>query len=238
MGNLLGPPILTGNKITTLRNGDEIFPPMLAAIRSAKESINFETFVYWKGETGKAFADAFSDRARAGVKVHVIIDWLGADRIDQSYIDEMKRSGCEVIRYHAIHWYNLTTAFGIDHRTHRKLLVVDGSIGFTGGVGIADEWAGDARNDTEYRDNHYMVKGPVVAQLQAAFMDNWIKTTGKVLHGDSYFPELGRAGDQSAQVFKSSPTGGSESMQLVYLLSIAARGITSGWHRPILFRTI
>jgi cardiolipin synthase A/B len=222
MGNLLGPPILTGNKITTLRNGDQIFPPMLAAIRSAKESINFETFVYWKGDVGQTFADALSERARAGVRVHIIIDWLGSDRIDKKYIDQMRAAGCDVIRYHAIHWYNLTTALRIDHRTHRKLLIVDGRIGFTGGVGIADEWAGDARNDKEYRDNHYMVEGPLVAQLQAAFMDNWIRTTGRVLIGDSYFPVLKPAGDQPGQVFKSSPSGGAESMQLLYLLSIAA----------------
>lgn len=224
MGNLLGPGLLQGNVIQPLENGNEIFPAMLSAIRSAEKTITFETFVYWRGEIGREFADALAERARAGVKVHAIIDWLGADRIDERYIEELKKAGADVERYHAIHWYNLPGTAHIDNRTHRKILVVDGKVAFTGGVGIADEWKGDARNPKEYRDNHYRIEGPVVAQLQAAFMDNWMKTTGAVLHGPDYFPVLAKASEQgvTAQVFKSSYDGGSNSMQLLYLLSVAA----------------
>jgi cardiolipin synthase len=110
----------------------------------------------------------------------------------------------------------------LNNRTHRKLLVVDGRIGFTGGVGIAEVWTGDAQDADHWRDSHFRVEGPVVAQMQAAFMDNWIKTTGSILHGPTYFPELGTAGEQSAQMFMSSPAGGSESMELMYLLAITA----------------
>jgi cardiolipin synthase len=222
LGNLLGPPLVDGNRITTLRNGDQIFPAMLAAIRSARRTITFETFVYWKGTIGQEFADALTDRARHGVRVHVILDWLGTDKIDPAYLDEMKSAGVQIVRYHKIHWYTIPTALKVDHRTHRKLLVVDGRIGLIGGVGIADEWAGDARNPHEWRDNHYQIEGPLVAQLQAAFNDNWIKTTGQVLHGPDYFPVLHPAGPSPAQVFKSGPQGGADSMQLLYLLSVAA----------------
>jgi cardiolipin synthase len=222
MDVLLGPALVRGNKVTTLRNGRESFPAMLAAIRSAKRTVDFETFVYWRGDIGQAFADALAERARAGVAVHVIIDWVGADKIDQGYIDEMRKAGAQVVRYHALHWYNVGSAAKLNHRTHRKLLIVDGTTGFTGGIGIADEWGGDARNPDEWRDNHYKVDGPVVAELQAAFLDNWMKTTGEVLHGEPYFPPLAPAGDMTGQVFKSSAEGGAASMQLLYLLSVTA----------------
>jgi cardiolipin synthase len=110
----------------------------------------------------------------------------------------------------------------LNNRTHRKLLVVDGRIGFTGGVGIAEQWGGDAQDADHWRDTHFEVEGPAVAQMQAVFMDNWIKTTGAVLHGVDYFPPLAPVGDGAAQVFSSSPSGGSASMELMYLMSITA----------------
>jgi cardiolipin synthase len=227
MGNLLGPPILGGNQTTTLLNGNQIFPPMLEAIRSAKKNINFETFVYWSGQLGAEFATALSDKARQGVKVHVIIDTIGSNRIDSKYVKQMTDSGVELVKYHPLHWWEIGYDVGfaedkINNRTHRKLLIVDGEVGFTGGAGIADEWIGDADSPDHWRDTHYMIKGPAVAQLQSAFVDNWMETTGRVLHGEDYFPPLPDAGQQWAQVFKSGPQGGSESMELMFLLSIAA----------------
>ena len=219
MGFLLPPAILQGNKVTPLVNGDEIFPAMLDAIRSAQRTLTFETFIYWSGEIGREFADAFVERARAGVRVHVLLDWLGSNRIDESMIAEMEEAGVDVERYHPLRWYNVSR---INNRTHRKLLVVDGRIGFTGGVGIADEWRGHAQDPGHWRDAHYRVEGPVVAQMQAAFMDNWLKTHSRVLHGDDYFPRLDPAGDTPAQLFKSSPEEGSESVRLMYLMSITA----------------
>ena len=219
LGVLLGPPILEGNRFDALHNGDSIFPPMLAAIRGAQHSITFETYIYWSGEIGKAFADALAERARAGVKVHVLLDWVGSAKIDASFLQQMEDAGVEIRKFHKPTWYDIAR---MNNRTHRKLLVVDGRIGFTGGVGIAPEWTGDAQDAQHWRDSHFKVEGPVVAQMQAVFMDNWIKVSGDVLHGERYFPPLHKVGEGRAQVFSSSPSGGSESMHLMYLLSITA----------------
>ena len=219
MGQLLGPPIVAGNRLKALQNGDEIFPAMLDAIRGARQTVTFETYIYWSGQVGRKFSDALCERARAGVKVHVILDWVGTGKIEKKYLDDLKAAGVEVERYHPLRWYNLTR---INNRTHRKLLVVDGKIGFTGGVGIADLWDGHAQSPDHWRDSHYQVEGPAVAQMQAAFTDNWIKTRGQVFLGPEYFPELKPAGDSLAQVFKSSRSEGSESVRLMYLLSIAS----------------
>jgi cardiolipin synthase len=219
MGSLLGPALLAGNRVETLLNGDEIFPAMLAAIGSARETITFETYIYWSGDVGKAFADALAERARAGVKVHILVDWVGSQKMEQAYLDEMEKSGVQIRKYHPLRWYNLNR---LNNRTHRKILVVDGRVGFTGGVGIADEWSGHAQDENHWRDTHYRIVGPAVAQMQAAFADNWTKVSGVVLHGAPYFPALEAAGEQPAQVFMSSPEGGAESMHLMYLLSIAS----------------
>lgn len=219
MSVLLGPPILEGNRVETLLNGDGIFPSMLEAISGAKTTIDFETYIYWSGEIGKRFAAALSERARAGVKVNVLVDWLGSQKMDNDSIEKMTQAGVDFRKYRPLRWYNLGR---INNRTHRKLLVVDGRIGFTGGVGIADNWTGNAQDPEHWRDNHYRLEGPAVAQMQAAFMDNWTKVSGSVLHGDTYFPAQKPAGPMYAQVFQSSSQGGSESMHLMYLLSIAA----------------
>jgi cardiolipin synthase len=219
MGVLLGPPLVDGNRVDTLRNGEQIFPAMLSAIRSAKRTITFETYIYWSGNVGKAFADAIAERARAGIKVHVLIDWIGSQKMEKGLIDQMKEAGAEIERYHPLKWYTLDR---LNNRTHRKLLVVDGKVGFTGGVGIADEWDGHAQDADHWRDTHYRVEGPAVLQMQAAFNDNWTKVSGVVLHGDDYFPQQVAAGRLYAQMFKSSIDGGAESTHLMYLLSIAA----------------
>jgi cardiolipin synthase len=219
MNYLLGPALVVGNRIQPLQNGDEIFPAMLAAIRSARQTITFETYIYWSGEVGREFSEALSERARAGVRVHVMLDWAGTARMEQKYLDDLENAGVEVERYHPLHWYNITR---INNRTHRKLLVVDGRVGFTGGVGIADQWTGHAQSKDHWRDSHYRLEGPAVAQMQAAFTDNWIKTRAKVLFGNEYFPALEPAGDAICQMFRSSRGEGSESVRLMYLLSIAS----------------
>lgn len=219
MSVLLGPPMLEGNRVQALLNGEQIFPAMLGAIQGARESITFETFIYWSGDIGDRFAEALAERSRAGVKVHVLLDWVGTMKMEERYLKQMHDAGVEVERYHKPHWSHLAR---LNQRTHRKLLVVDGRIGFTGGVGIADEWDGHAQDEKHWRDTHFRVEGPVVAQMQAVFTDNWIKATGRVLHGERYFPALGPADGQPAQMFSSSPTGGSESMHLMYLMAITA----------------
>jgi cardiolipin synthase len=219
IGHLLGPPIVGGNRVTALHNGDEIFPAMLETVRAAEKTITFETYIYWEGEIAREFSAALAERAKAGVKVHVLLDWLGSKKVKEDLIEEMRRSGVDVERYHPLRWYNLDR---VNNRTHRKLLVVDGRIGFTGGVGIADEWGGKGDSPKHWRDTHYHIEGPVVADVQAAFMDNWLKTRSEVLHGEDYFPPLEEAGTVSAQLFKSSPRQGSESVRLMFLLAIAS----------------
>ncbi len=219
MSVLLGPAVLPGNRITPLHNGDEIFPELLAAVKSAQKTITFETYIYWSGDIGDRMAEALMERARAGVKVHVTLDWAGSLKMDAALRDQMREAGMQVHHYRPLRWFNLSR---LNNRTHRKLLVIDGKLGFTGGVGIADQWLGHAQNPDHWRDNHYRIEGPVVAQLQAAFNDNWMKTTGEVLNGVDYFPPLQPVGDTPAHLFIASPAGGSESMHLMYLMAIAA----------------
>ncbi|WP_153139748.1 cardiolipin synthase [Paraburkholderia agricolaris] len=219
MGLLLGPPVISGNRFEVLLNGDEIFPSMLEGIRSARHTITFETFIYWSGAIGEEFARALSDKARAGVAVHVLLDWIGSSKMDRRYLRMLREAGAEVVRYHKPHWTGLGR---MNDRTHRKLLVIDGHIGFTGGVGIADEWTGHAQDEKHWRDMHFRVEGPAVGQMQAVFMDNWIKSMGNVLHGRQYFPEIDAAGEGLAHMFSSSPSGGSDDMQLMYLMAITA----------------
>lgn len=219
MSVLMGPSIVPGNHVTAYQNGAEIFPAMLEAIRSAKTSITFETYIYWSGEIGRMFTDALAERARAGIAVHVTIDWVGSFKMEQTLLDQMEAAGVHLQRYRPLHWYNIQR---LNNRTHRKLLVVDGKTGFTGGVGIADLWQGEASDPEHWRDSHFRIDGPAVAQFQAAFNDNWIKTTGEVLNGPVYFPLLQPAGDMNAHLFIASPAGGSESMHLMFLMAIAA----------------
>jgi cardiolipin synthase len=219
MGSLLGAPLVPGNEVVELVNGDAIFPAMLEAIRGARRSITFETYIYWSGRIGEEFANALSERAAAGVKVHVLLDWVGSGKIESAYLEQMKKSGVQVERYHPLRWYTLAR---LNHRTHRKLLVVDGRVGFTGGVGIGDEWLGHAQDEDHWRESHFRIEGPAVAQMQAAFLDNWLKTHAEVLDGEDYFPRLPEVGTMSAQVLKSSGSEGSESVRMMYLLSIAA----------------
>jgi cardiolipin synthase len=219
IGSLLGPPLVSGNSVTELLNGDEIFPAMLGSIRSAQKTITFESFIYWSGEIGRKFADTISERARAGVKVRILLDWVGSVRMKEALLDELRDAGCEIERYHAPRWYHLTR---LNNRTHRKILVIDGREGFTGGVGIGDEWQGHAQDVHHWRDTHFKVTGPVVAQMQAVFMVNWIKARATVEHTSDYFPPLPNTGNQIVQMFSSSPDEGSENIRIMYLLSIAA----------------
>jgi cardiolipin synthase len=225
LGNLLGPSLQNGNMVSSLRNGDEIFPAMLSAIRRATKTIDLESFIYWSGTIGTEFTTALCERAQAGVKVHVLVDAFGSKEIDSHFMKQMRDAGVKVYSYHPLNIFDPRSWSEFDHRTHRKLLIVDGKVGFIGGVGIADSWSGNGTQSDHWRDNHYRVEGPVVGQLQAVFADNWLQTTGgEVLCGDAYFPKLESAGNVWAQVCKSSPQGGSENMQLMMLLSINAAG--------------
>lgn len=223
MGVLLGPSIVEGNRYEALLNGDKIFPAMLASIGTARKTITFESYIYWSGAIGKQFADALSERASKGVRVHVLLDWVGSNKMEAALLEEMQKAGVQIQKFHKPHWYNIAR---LNNRTHRKLLVVDGAVGFTGGVGISDLWSGNAQDPDHWRDTHFKVEGPVVAQMQAVFLDNWIKVTGAVLHGPDYFPQLAPAGTGRAQMFSSSPSGGSDSMHLMYLMAVTAARVS------------
>jgi cardiolipin synthase len=216
MGQLLGPPLLPHNKVTILQNGDEIFPAMLDGIRAAKRTITFENFLLRDGEVWNKFSHALAERARAGVKVHFLQDALGCDCLHGERMNLLRRCGVEL---EVFRFFQLTQ---MNYRTHRKLLTIDGRIGFIGGAGIADDWQGDGQTPGLWRDSHYRLDGPVVAQVQQAFMDNWMQTRAVVLHGDDYFPKLEKAGDDICQVFKSSNSEGADSARVMLLLSIAA----------------
>jgi cardiolipin synthase len=219
LGILLGPPLVSGNRVTSLVNGEQIYPAMLNAIRTAQINITFETFVF-RDSIGATFIDELSIAARRGVQVHVLLDWLGSRTMDSNQLAAARAAGCDLQIYHPPSWYHLGR---LNNRTHRKLLVIDGKLGFTGGVGMGVEWCDGCNGLPPWRETHFKAEGPVVAQMQAVFIDNWIKTTGRVLHGAEYFPKLANnVGDMDAQMFGSSPVGGSESMHLMVLLALTA----------------
>jgi cardiolipin synthase A/B len=218
-GSLLSGNFVPGNNIVSLVNGDQIFPAMLHAIRGAQKTINFETYVFWEGDIARQFTDALAERAAAGVKVNLTLDAQGTNKMGGENLARLRNAGVDIEKYHSLFWWDIRR---FNNRTHRKLLIVDGKTAFIGGVGIAQEWSGNAQSPKHWRDNHYQVTGPVVAELQGIFMDNWLKTRGIVLHGPDYFPPLAPTGSYLAQAFKSSPRQGDIDMHLMYLLAIAS----------------
>ena len=216
---ITGTPHSDGNRIDLLFNGDQIFPAMLDAIRSATATINFLTYVYWRGDIGTAFADAIAERARAGVRCNVLLDAIGAQPIDPSMIHTMQQAGARVEWFRPINWKNITR---LDNRTHRKILVVDGRIGFTGGVGIAPEWTGNAQDKDHWRDTHLRLEGPAVRGLQGAFCDEWAETTRELLAGPDYIPHIPPLpGGALTQVTRSAAGKGNTSIETLFFLAIA-----------------
>lgn len=195
----LGIPATTGNRIDVLRNGDEIFPAMLEAIHAAERTVDMLTYVYWTGGIAEEFAEALCERARAGVRVRILLDAIGAAKINRELINEMDDAGCHT------EWFRPPTTWKVwenDHRTHRKILVCDTTVGFTGGVGIAEEWEGDARTPDEWRDTHMRVTGPAIDGLRAAFLTNWRETGQPLFDERDEFPAHDRPGDATATVLR------------------------------------
>jgi cardiolipin synthase A/B len=219
MHALTGSSMQEGNSVEVLRNGIEIFPSMLAAIRAARKTINMESYIYWDGEVGRQFSEALAERARAGVAVKLILDAVGSAPMSEDLIHFLERNGVDIEIYHPIRWYTLSRA---NHRTHRKLLIIDGRVGFTGGAGIADSWLGDADSPDHWRETQVRVEGPAVIQMQFAFMDNWVKSRGELLTGLDYFPSMEPCGPHKVQVIKSSPSEGSSTVKLLYTISIVS----------------
>jgi cardiolipin synthase len=221
----LNAPVVRGNHLELLTNGDEIFPPMLRAIDSAAESVNFLTFIYWQGEIARQFADALSRAARRGVQVRVLLDFVGSRPIRSEWVDRMRDAGCRVAWFHPVQWYALRR---MNNRTHRKVLVVDGKVGFSGGVGIAEEWTGNAQDPEHWRDDHYAVRGPVVRQIQGSFTENWRQATGEILAGPEMFPEIPEAGSSSVVPLLGTPRGSISRISFAYWIALhtAARRVT------------
>ncbi|HEU5162833.1 MAG TPA: cardiolipin synthase [Thermoanaerobaculia bacterium] len=219
MHALTGSPLHDGNSVEILKNGDRSFPSMLAAIRAAKRTITMETYIYWDGEIARVFAEALAERCRSGVEVKLILDAVGSVRMSPSLIDFLRKNGVQVLWYHPLRWYTLSR---VNHRTHRKLLIVDGRVGFTGGYGIADEWLGDADSPDHWRETNVRIEGPAVMQMQYAFMDNWIKAGGLIPTGLDYFPKVEASGGVPVHVIKSSPAEGVSAVKLFYGLALAS----------------
>jgi cardiolipin synthase A/B len=231
---LLGIPATEGNRIDVLRNGDEIFPAMLEAIGAATRTVDLLTFIYWSGDIGQRFAEALRDRALAGVRVRVLLDAVGARRMDSTLLDLMADGGCDVRWFRPVRRGKLGE---VDRRTHRKVLVCDEQVGFTGGVGIADNWLGDARDENEWRDTHFRVVGPATDGLRAAFVGNWAETDGELFDlSVDRFPEQPGDGSATVQVVRgAAETGWSDMATLFRALLVLAEQrvrITTAYFNP------
>jgi cardiolipin synthase len=218
---LTGAPISWGDEVDLLINGDEIFPAYLDTIRSAQRTLCLTTYVYWRGQIAHDVADALCERAQAGVEVNVIIDAMGGLKLERDVLERMVDSGVRVVRFRPPRPY---AARRLTNRTHRKLLIADGRVGMTGGVGIAEEWTGDAQDPDHWRDTHVRVRGPVVRGLLGAFAENWLEATGEVLVGDGYLPELEERSDAGGpmMVVRSKAGVGDTNVEALYFLAIAA----------------
>lgn len=220
MGPLVGAEFTRGNTVKTLVNGDEFFPAMLEAIRSAKRSITLESYIWTSGYISNKFIEALTERASAGVKVHIIVDGMGTLKLEESDKERMREAGVEIYTYGREHWYEIKP--DINHRTHRKLLIVDGKVGFTGGMCIDDRWLGNAEHDKVWRETQVRVEGPVVRQMQAVFATNWLQTTSSLLLGEDYFPQPEEAGDALSLCYRSGKNEAPQNARLGYLFAIAA----------------
>lgn len=218
---LPGPTMTSGNRLELLENGDAIFPAMLAAIATARKTVNFEAYIFWSGDVGARFRDALIERATHGVEVRILLDAIGSSRknLETSDVEAFRRAGCRVEFFHSTKPWMLWV---FNHRNHRRVLVVDGVTGFTGGVGFADPWRGNADSPKHWRDTQVRVEGPAVRGLQRAFQENWSEVTGEALVGESFFPALPAAGSTPVAVVPSSPLASMSGAERVYAVSLAA----------------
>jgi cardiolipin synthase A/B len=216
---LLGADATGGNAYTVLTNGDQIFPSMLAAVNAARRRISFETYIYNKGTVGEQFTQAFENAARRGVQVHMVVDAMGSNKVPKEWQDRLRKAGVKVGRFGQPRWYALEE---VNYRTHRKILVVDGRIGFTGGVGLDDQWLGHAQDKDHWRDTMVRIEGPAARLMEGAFNENFVETLGPVTPSVDPPEQVPAAPHDSAMVLRSSPTGGSNDLKRLYLLAIAA----------------
>jgi len=221
LGAYTGTTVVGGNRVEILLNGEEIFPAKVAVIRKARRTINYAQYVFEDGEPAREITEALAERCRAGVKVNVLLDAVGALAMPSQFREEMTNAGCRVESYRPLSPFAMDR---VNYRNHRRILVVDGLVGVTGGSGISGKWSGNGRQEGHWRDTDVLLEGPVVEQLQGAFAENWLETTGVAIGGPEYFPRrrLEVKGAVDAQVVRSSPAGGSTSMYTMFLLALAS----------------
>ncbi len=211
----LGSPMVGGNTATLLENGDEIFPAMVRDILQAKKSVNLETYIFQPDRAGRMIADALIAAAQKGVEVRLLVDAWGSKFSHMKA--EFESAGVQARKFRPIRPFAIHK---IGRRTHRKILVVDGRIAYTGGLGIDDRWLGDARNDDEWRETQVRVEGPVVAQMQAIFSEDWTYTTGEILAGDKFYPAVPPSGRMLAQAIKASLGDATSLSKMLYFVAI------------------
>jgi cardiolipin synthase A/B len=214
-----GVPLQPGNAIDILNNGDEFYPSMLEAVRGAGRSITIEAYIYWRGEIGLAFAQAIAERAKAGVAVKLLLDAVGSASIGDEILKVLADGGCQLAWFNPIGWYTLDR---FNYRTHRKSLIVDGEIAFTGGAGIADHWRGCAQDSEHWRDMQIRIAGPGAVPLQTGFAQNWLRTTGEMISGPEFFPTPAHAGTAAVLTVLSSPSAGASPVRTMYYLAMAS----------------
>ncbi|HZD95112.1 MAG TPA: phospholipase D-like domain-containing protein, partial [Candidatus Sulfotelmatobacter sp.] len=200
--------------VEPLPNGVNFYEAELAAIRAAQKSVNWEAYIFAKGDIAKRVVDALTERARAGVEVNLVLDAVGSLTTPKNFFDELRLAGGHVEWYHPVRWYNWPRA---NNRTHRELMVIDGKVGFLGGAGVADHWWHGARKDAPWRDTMFRITGDAVRSLQSTFVENWLESSGQILIGERYFTETANPDGATAMVVDSSPSqGGSTRARILY----------------------
>jgi cardiolipin synthase len=218
LSGLAGAPYQPGNRLAILNNGDAFYPAMLQAIAAARRSITMEAYIYWDGDIGRTFAHALAERARAGVPVKLLLDAVGSSTIGGEILAELGSAGCQLAWFRPVRWY---TVDRVNNRTHRKSLIVDGGVAFTGGAGIADHWCGRAEDPDHWRDLMVRLEGPAVVPLQTGFAQNWLETTGELVSGAAFFPPVPPVGEVVVQTVLSSPSTGASAARLTYFFALA-----------------
>lgn len=217
MTGMTGMPLVPGNQVALFNNGDQFFPAMLDAIESAEHSITMEQYIFWEGQVGRRFAEAFAEKARSGVQVKLLLDAVGSSTLGEPIVKILEAGGCQLAWFRPIHWYTMIRA---NRRDHRKSLMVDGKIAFTGGAGIADHWLGDAQGARSWRDLMVRVEGPAAIGQQSGFAQNWLQCTGEILTGEDYFPLPRTAGTIDVQTIVSSPLEGMGASGTMHLIAV------------------
>ncbi|MEO5895417.1 MAG: phospholipase D-like domain-containing protein [Vicinamibacterales bacterium] len=218
LAGLLGAPVAQGNRFTVLTNGDQIFPAMLAAIGGAKRRIAFESYIFTEGDLAEQFTSAFEAAARRGVRVNMVLDAVGGNGISDEQVKRLEAAGCRLSMFNSPSWYSIEE---MNYRTHRKILVVDGQIAFTGGVGVDDQWKGNAQDKEHWRDTQVQMEGPIARMVEGGFYENFVEAAGEVT--PELDDEAAAVEDQGRSiVVRSSPTGGSNELKRLYLLSIGS----------------